>query len=97
MSWDAILFLEQKEIFPNEDATRFDLIEELYVMPAKVPINMHQFATGKPLQANDSLFMTEWMAIFWENGLRDDVTVCCLQDACLKLVVRRALEPANCK
>ena len=31
--------------------------------------------------------MTEWMAIFRESGLRDDVTVANLQDACLKLVV----------
>ena len=31
--------------------------------------------------------MTEWVAIFRESGLRDDVTVANLQDACLKLVV----------
>ena len=24
-----------KEIFPNEDATRFDLVEELYSLPQK--------------------------------------------------------------
>ena len=31
--------------------------------------------------------MTEWVAIFRESGLRDDVTIANLQDACLKLVV----------
>ena len=31
--------------------------------------------------------MTEWVAIFRESGLRDDVTVANVQDACLKLVV----------
>ena len=31
--------------------------------------------------------MTEWVAILRESGLRDDVTVQNLQDACLKLVV----------
>ena len=31
--------------------------------------------------------MTEWVAIFLESGLRDDVTIANLQDACLKLVV----------
>ena len=31
--------------------------------------------------------MTEWVAIFRESGLRDDVKVANLQDACLKLVV----------
>ena len=30
---------------------------------------------GKPLQASDTLFMTEWVAIFRESGLRDDVSV----------------------
>ena len=86
--------------------------------PAKVPVNMHRFATwledyvtsltaagdagahvelqremsilthvGKPLQAQNSLFMTEWVAIFRESRLRDDLTVHRLQDACLKLVV----------
>ena len=42
---------------------------------------------GKPLQTSDNIFMTEWIAIFRESGLRDDVTVANLQDACLKLVV----------
>ena len=42
---------------------------------------------GKPLQTSDNIFMTEWVAIFRESGLRDDVTVAHLQDACLKLVV----------
>ena len=42
---------------------------------------------GKPLQIADNIFMTEWLAIFRESGLRDDVTVANLQDACLKLVV----------
>ena len=40
---------------------------------------------GKPLQTSDSIFMTEWVAIFRGSGLRDDVTVVNLQDACLKL------------
>ena len=30
--------------FPNEDATRFDLVDELYTMPAKMPTSMFQFA-----------------------------------------------------
>ena len=95
-----------KEIFPNEDATRFDLVDELYAIPAKIPTSMYQFATwledwmtklvvadegsthiepkramsvlmnvGKPLQNSDNIFMTEWVAIFRESGLRDDVTV----------------------
>ena len=42
---------------------------------------------GKPLQTSDNIFMTEWVAIFRESGLRDDVTIANLQDACLKLVV----------
>ena len=33
-----------KEIFPNEDATRFDLVEELYSLPQKPPATMHTFA-----------------------------------------------------
>ena len=45
MSSYAILFLYSKEIFPNEDGTRFNLAGDLCMMPAKVPINMHQFAT----------------------------------------------------
>ena len=107
-----------KEIFPNEDATRFDLVDELYTLPAKMPNSMFQFAAwledwmtklvvadevaahieprrvmavlmnvGKPLQTSDNIFMTEWVAIFRESGLRDDVTIAHLQDACLKLVV----------
>ena len=42
---------------------------------------------GKLLQTSDNIFMTEWVAIFCESGLRDDVTIANLQDACLKLVV----------
>ena len=42
---------------------------------------------GKPLQASDTLFMTEWVAIFRESGLRDDVSVDNLREACLQLVV----------
>ena len=34
-----------KEVFPNEDATRFDLVGELYAPPAKMPTNMYQFAS----------------------------------------------------
>ena len=33
------------------------------------------------------LFMTEWVAIFRESGLRDDVTIANLQEACLKMAV----------
>ena len=40
-----------------------------------------------PLQFSDNIFMTEWVAIFRESGLRDDVTIANLQGACLKLVV----------
>ena len=32
-----------KEIFPNEDATRFDLVDELYALPVKMPTIMYQF------------------------------------------------------
>ena len=41
----TILFMCWKEIFPHEDATRFDLVDELYAIPAKVPTSMYQFAT----------------------------------------------------
>ena len=113
-----ILKMALKEIFPNEDATRFDLVEELYSLPQKSPTTMHAFAAwledwvtklvaadeisayveprramavlshvGKPLQASDTLFMTEWVAIFRESGLRDDVSVENLREACLQLVV----------
>ena len=96
------------------------MVDELYTLPAKMPLptSMFQFAAwledwitnlvvadevaahieprramavlmnvGKPLQTADNIFMTEWVAIFRESGLRDDVTVANLQDACLKLVV----------
>ena len=33
-----------KEIFPSEDATRFDFVDELYTLPAKLPTSMFQFA-----------------------------------------------------
>ena len=114
-----ILKMALKEIFPNEDATRFDLVDELYGLPQKPPTTMHTFAAwlledwvtklvaadeisayveprramavlshvGKPLQASDTLFMTEWVAIFRESGLRDDVSVENLREACLRLVV----------
>ena len=113
-----ILQMALKEIFPNEDATRFDLVEELYSLPQKPPATRHAFAAwledwvtklvaadeisayveprramavlshvGKPLQASDALFMTEWVAIFRESGLRDDVSVENLREACLQLVV----------
>ena len=42
---------------------------------------------GKPLLNSDHVFMPEWVAIFRESGLRDDMTIANLQDACLKLVV----------
>ena len=54
----------------------------------------------KSFQTSDSIFMTEWVAIFCESGLRDDVTAANLQDACLKLVVlarARAQEPLSAK
>ena len=111
----TILFMCWKE---NEDATRFDLVDELYTLPAKMPTSMFQFAAwledwmtklvvadevaahieprramailmnvGKPLQTADNIFLTGWVAIFRESGLRDDVTIANFQDACLKLVV----------
>ena len=113
-----ILKMALKEIFPNEDATRFDLVEELHSLPQKPPTTMRTFAAwledwvtklvaadeisahveprramavlshvGRPLQASDTLFMTEWVAIFRESGLRDDVSVENLREACLQLVV----------
>ena len=39
----TILFMCWKEIFPNEDATRFDLVDELYALSAKMPTSMYQF------------------------------------------------------
>ena len=39
-----ILFMCWKEIFPNDDATRVDLVDELYTIPAKLPTSMFQFA-----------------------------------------------------
>ena len=43
-SSSTILFMCWKEIFPNEDATRFDLVDELCALPAKMPTSMFQFA-----------------------------------------------------
>ena len=44
-SSNTVLFMCWKEIFPNhEDATRFDLVDELYTLPAKMPTSMFQFA-----------------------------------------------------
>ena len=40
----TVLFMCWKEIFPNEDATRFDLVDELDTLPAKLPTSMFQFA-----------------------------------------------------
>ena len=53
-------------------------------------------SVGEPLQTTDNIFMTEWVAVFRESGLRDDVSIANLQEACLKLVVlatARAREP----
>ena len=60
---------------------------------------------GKPLQTTDNIFMTEWMDMFRESGLRDDVTIANLQDACLNrarelqvdMQVERAQQPAPAK
>ena len=35
-SSSTILFMCWKEIFPNEDATTFDLVDDLYALPAKI-------------------------------------------------------------
>ena len=113
----TILFTCWKEIFPNEDTTRFDIVDELYTLPAKLATSMFQFAAwledwmtklvrrrsisthrthachGSPYECRKTSpdfwqhFMTEWVAIFRESGLRDDVIIANLQDACLKLVV----------
>ena len=40
----TILFMCWKEIFPNEDAIRLDLVDEIYTLPAKMPTSMFQFA-----------------------------------------------------
>ena len=34
-----------KEAFPNEDATRFHLVDEVYALPAKLPTSTYQFAS----------------------------------------------------
>ena len=39
------LFMCWKEIFQSEDATRFDLVDEVDTFPAKMPTNMYQFAS----------------------------------------------------
>ena len=44
-SSSTILFMCWKEIFPNEDAARFDLADELHALPAKLPTSMYQFAS----------------------------------------------------
>ena len=43
-----ILKMALKEIFPNEDATRFDLVEELYSLPQKPPTTMHTMNLEEP-------------------------------------------------
>ena len=40
----AILFMCWKEIFPNEEATRFDVVDELCALPAKMLTTMYQFS-----------------------------------------------------
>ena len=43
---------------------------------------------GKPYRPqNTSSRTTEWVAIFRESGLRENVSIANLQEACLKLVV----------
>ena len=51
-----------KEIFPNEDTTRFDLVDELYAFPAKLPTSMYQFAS----------WLEDWMT---RLVLSDEVSV----------------------
>ena len=41
----TILFTCWKEIFPNEDATRFNLVNELYTLPGKMSTTLHQLAS----------------------------------------------------
>ena len=43
----TILLMCWKEIFPNKDATRFDLVDELYTLPVKMPTTMYQFLCVK--------------------------------------------------
>ena len=43
-SSSSILLLCWKEIFPNEHAMRFDLVEELYMLPQKPPLKVKHFA-----------------------------------------------------
>ena len=38
-------FICWKEIVPSEDATRFELVDELYAIPARMPTTMYQFAS----------------------------------------------------
>ena len=40
------------------------------------------------VETSDNILMTEWVAIFRESWLRDDVTVANLQDACLKTSIK---------
>ena len=61
----TILFMCCKEIFPNEpqDATRFDLVDELYTLPAKMPTSMFQFAA----------WLEDWMT---KLVVADEVAAC---------------------
>ena len=52
-----------KEIFPNEDATWFDLVDELYTLPAKLPTSMFQFAA----------WLEDWMT---KLAVADEVAAC---------------------
>ena len=50
----TILFMSWKEIFPNKDATRLDLVNELYALPVNMPTTMYQFAS----------WLEDWMTKF---------------------------------
>ena len=41
----AIVFMCWKEVVPNEESTRLDLVDELHALPAKMPTTMCQFAS----------------------------------------------------
>ena len=65
----TILFMCWKEIFPNEDATRFDLVDALYALPAKMPTSMYQFAS----------WLEDWMT---KLVVADEVSARCSAPSC---------------
>ena len=43
----TILLMCWKEIFPNDDGARRDLVDELYAIPTEIPTTIYQFASRR--------------------------------------------------